>query len=685
MREWRYSRYAAFLSGSVFMFSGYIISVINLPASLASVIWLPLVILFYKRALTRDWVKNSIITGIFLTMMFLGGEPAILLATIFILILLGIDAADRFKAMFRIISVSLLVTAGLSCFQVLPFLELLQHTSRSTMGFREASMWSLPPYALLDLFVPYLSETDYLYKDYWTRQSWLLVYYMGIFSMICAFISLRFDRCSRRRAFFYILALGLVLSFGRYTPLYYFLYKVIPGFGLSRYPVKFFFMVTFSLAVLAGMGLDYYRRFVRFSTLRRDGSLEECLKLGRFLKALLAIACAASFLYLILNLNFSEFYRFLYNKALSVFSAFADKKAELAQFVFAGLYNLKRALGYFMFLALLMFLPSKTRVKLSLILPILLCVSFMDIFTANRHVYQNMDIGEYLKPGPSVEFLKSDKGLFRIFNSPATIKQNIFVPERGYFDGVRSLKERMVTNRNVSFGIYSVYGYGSLYNGRHEELVKAIAEGGSPDETNLLNLLNAKYIISPRVFEAKGYRMVKKGKRANIYENENVLPRAFLVGKVVVIKDKGEVLKRLKSRDFNPAKEVILEQDLSFTNGERRTTNGRETVNILKYSPGEVVIRANISAPRFLILSDSYYPGWKAYVDGSRTKIYRADYILRAVHLKPGRHIIKFTYDPFSFKMGAIITLLTAVIIAIFFKRRRRNRGPAEIGGHNTN
>ena len=89
MRNWSYSRYASFFSAIVFMFSGYSISVINLPASLASVVWLPLVILFYERALKDNRVKNSIITGIFLTLMFLGGEPAILLGTVFILMLLS--------------------------------------------------------------------------------------------------------------------------------------------------------------------------------------------------------------------------------------------------------------------------------------------------------------------------------------------------------------------------------------------------------------------------------------------------------------------------------------------------------------------------------------------------------------------------------------------------------------------
>ncbi len=664
MREWNHSRHAAFFSASVFMFSGYIISVINLLASLASVVWLPLVILFYERAVRGEWVRNSLITGVFLALMLLGGEPIILYTTVFILLILG--SGQRFRPLL----LALLVAAGLTAFQILPFLEFLKHTSRHAMDFTEASMWSLPPYALLDLFIPYLSESDYLYKGYWTRQSWLLVYYMGVFTIICAVMSLKFEATKRRKAFFYILALGLLLSFGRYTPLYYFLYRIMPGFELSRYPIKFFFMVAFALTILAGMGLDYFHK-----------GIGSDLKLKEFLKALLALAFIGSFFYLLFNLNFAQIYNFFYRKLLHLVPEFMDKKENLAQIVYVAVYNSKRAIGILMALSIAMFLGFKKKIKLSLLMPVLLSIFLLDIFTANRHVYQNMHVEEFLETGSSVEFLQDDHALYRIFNSPTTLRQNIFVPERDYFEGMQALKERMASNRGVSFGIYDAYGYGSLYNRRHEELIEAIVRKDLPDETNLLNLLNVKYVLSPKVFEAEGYRVVKRGDKANIYANEDFLARAFLAERPVVVKDEEEVLDRLKSKDFEPAKEVILEEDFLFTNHEsplsaeavaKAEIANNETVDILSYSPNEVIIEAQVSTPRFLVLSDTYYPGWKAYVDGARTKIYRANYIMRAVQLQPGKHIVKFTYDPFSFKIGAIVTLATLIALggAVFYSGR---------------
>ena len=640
MREWGYSGYACFLSAIVFMFSGYIISVINLLASLASVVWLPLVILFYERSLKKDWVKNSIITGMFMALMFLGGEPVILYITFFILALLGL----RIKPMVLAIGVFL----GLASFQILPFLEFLKYTSRGMMDFNEASMWSMPVYALSELFFPYLSESDYIYKDYWTRQSWLLVYYMGIATVVFAFISLKFDSTKRRRAIFYILALGLALSFGRYTPLYYFLYKTLPGFNLSRYPIKFFFMAAFSLAILAGMGMDYYARHAKTDP-----------RFRKFLKQILILGFLLAFIYLVFNLSFYPICNFLKKMILNISNDFSGKIDRIEQLVITGLYNIRRGIGLFMFLSVVMFFGIKKRINPGIVLFFILLAAFVDIFTANKNVYQNMDIKEFLKPGSAVEFLQKDKALFRIFDSPATLRQNMFVPEKDYFEGNAGLRERVVSDRGVSFGIYDAYGYGSLYNRRQEEVVDIIVRSDAPDATKLLDLLNVKYVISPKIFKASGYRISKKTEKVNIYENENFLPRAFLADKAVIIKDEKKILEKMKSKDFEPEKEVILEEEVLERTGR---VSREESVSILKYEPNYVEIKAETSAPKFLVLSDTYYPGWKASVDEKPCKIYRADYVLRAVYLESGKHIVKFTYDPFSFKIGAIITLVTVFV-----------------------
>jgi len=67
-----------------------------------------------------------------------------------------------------------------------------------------------------------------------------------------------------------------------------------------------------------------------------------------------------------------------------------------------------------------------------------------------------------------------------------------------------------------------------------------------------------------------------------------------------------------------------------------------------------------VKAPEnaLLVLNDTYFPGWKAFVNGKKTKIYRADYAFRAIPLNAGTHQVEFIYDPMGFKLGAGVTLL---------------------------
>ena len=81
-----------------------------------------------------------------------------------------------------------------------------------------------------------------------------------------------------------------------------------------------------------------------------------------------------------------------------------------------------------------------------------------------------------------------------------------------------------------------------------------------------------------------------------------------------------------------------------------------------------------VKAPEstFLVLNDTYFPGWKAFVDGKKTKIYRADYTFRAIPLNAGTHRVEFVYDPLSFKLGAAISIFGIIgCIGIYIFRRK--------------
>ena len=144
-----------------------------------------------------------------------------------------------------------------------------------------------------------------------------------------------------------------------------------------------------------------------------------------------------------------------------------------------------------------------------------------------------------------------------------------------------------------------------------------------------------------------------------VFLNPRALPRAYVVGRIRVVPDEEEALKLLASEDFSPGEEVILSvspQEAHDADSYRASEGSKATIPSLK--PESISITVDMDEKGFLVLTDQYYPGWQATVDGSPTEIYRANYLFRAVAVPAGRHEVVFTYRPKSFRMGAVVSLL---------------------------
>ena len=130
-----------------------------------------------------------------------------------------------------------------------------------------------------------------------------------------------------------------------------------------------------------------------------------------------------------------------------------------------------------------------------------------------------------------------------------------------------------------------------------------------------------------------------------------------------------EILKELQMPDFDFEQYAILE----VTPDEPYPLSGRiegSMVEILDYNPNEILIEANMTGNGFLVLSDTYYPGWNVYVDGEKQKLYRTNYLFRGVFIAEGNHEVRFVYQPLSFRVGLVITLTTLILIVLFFSLR---------------
>jgi len=172
------------------------------------------------------------------------------------------------------------------------------------------------------------------------------------------------------------------------------------------------------------------------------------------------------------------------------------------------------------------------------------------------------------------------------------------------------------------------------------------------------------------------YHLVHSGD-VKIYENLNVLPRAFVVPNAVVITDDSAALTALADPNFDPASVVILASTpvsgVRSQESEVRSALLRPSSSVLRLPSREAVssyspelIQLTASGPGYLLLTDAYYPGWIATIDDAPVPILRADLMFRAIELPAGSHIVEFRFEPRSVKIGLWISGVTWVIVLVF-------------------
>jgi len=235
----------------------------------------------------------------------------------------------------------------------------------------------------------------------------------------------------------------------------------------------------------------------------------------------------------------------------------------------------------------------------------------------------------------TIEFLKSDKSPFRFMNTD----RRIFPP-----------------NFSVAYRLQTIDGYDPLYLLRYGELIAA-SERGKPDisppfgfnriitpqnyQSPIIDLLNVKYVLSLKEENsAKLVKVFQEG-QTRVYENKNVFPRAFMVYDYQLADGQQEVIELMMADKIDLSKTVILED---FPE-ETHLTEGENEVKITSYQENRVVIRVESDQLGLLVLTDAYFPGWQAEVDGEKTEIYRANYHFRAIIVPKGSHEVVFNYD----------------------------------------
>lgn len=159
------------------------------------------------------------------------------------------------------------------------------------------------------------------------------------------------------------------------------------------------------------------------------------------------------------------------------------------------------------------------------------------------------------------------------------------------------------------------------------------------------------------------YTVAYRDAEVTVYENPAAYPRAFVVPEAVLAPDGPAALARLREGPLDPRRQVVVESAPEGGLGPFTSTPPADAAIVAE---GSAVVDLRVDAPGggFLVLTDPYYPGWQAFVNGVATPILRADYLFRAIALPPGRHEVRFIFVPTSLERGATLTAAGLLIAA---------------------
>jgi len=298
---------------------------------------------------------------------------------------------------------------------------------------------------------------------------------------------------------------------------------------------------------------------------------------------------------------------------------------------------------------------------------------------------------------PSREPLVAQAKLFDDLRARMSPQDRMFVlPRYPHFD--------LMQKSASVVGVPSIEDYGSQTSDRYARLYFMMRVGRTvhsrfdPDfhffdnalqptmSRRLLDLLATRYLVAAAGADGSiaairpPLRLVHDAD-VRTYENPQAFPRAFWVPRVEVVGEPNRMLRALAS-DGPDLRQVALVDSAMPSGFTGVAGDGRAgQAELLTDEPEHLLIRVDAPERGFLFLSDQYFPGWHATVDGRSTEIVRANYAFRLVEVPRGRSLVEFRYAPASVRVGALVSGLTVVALAAFlWVARRRRRGSMHPG-----
>ncbi len=660
VRELGGRRVAAYLAGLAYMFSGYTVSFIlgghdgrMIVATLA-----PLLLFAIHRSVRTGALRWYVLAGVVLGGAHLSNQIQstyyLMLAGLlwfgFLLWHLGVARPARSLAN-RLGGAALAIGIGfaLAAINYVPFLSYVEHSPRGGeggRGYEYATSWSMPPAELAGLAVP---ERIGVLDAYWGANPFKLhTEYVGGLALIALVVGVYLLRRSRYLWFFLGLgAFALTMSFGGHTPLYRLYYALLPGVARFRAPSIAFYLAVLAIVVIAGLAID------RLGSLRAERSVARRGKTAAArdpLRTAARIGLTAVGLAVLWGLAVA-----LFRPAMPVVQpttpdALAAARAALNHPAYmAGVWRFALFFGLG---ATGLWLWVRGRLSTRAFGLLLALVTVADLWIIDRNFFRTVPDPEVTVAADEVAtFLAAQPKPFRVFD--------LYQPQDNYL------------NR---FGIELVAGHHPNMLQRYAEFLGA-GESSYTDFHNVLGdprflaLSNARYLVTGRRVDAPFLTPVFEGRTrsggtAVVYEYPDVLPRAYLVPTAIRAPDGDAVIERMRAPDFDPARQVVLEEEPPIASADPTAFAGE--ARVLRHEPSEVEVAVRASDPAYLVLTDNHYDGWTATVDGEPARVLRANHAFRAVPVPAGDHTVRFRFEPRPMRAGFLISAATWLLIAVY-------------------
>jgi len=647
---------AAFTGGAAYLMSGQIVSLVSPghDGKLFVSALLPLALYFLYKGVTgpswRSYVGFGVTVGLSLLTPHVQLTYYLLMAAgfwwLYLVFLSGERAPGTSWPMMALLFAGALgLGFALASIQLMPFFEYIQYSPRgaegsSSTGYDYGTGWSMPPEEVIGTLWPAFMGN---LRDYWGRNPFKLHSdYIGVAALILASFGFLLEGRKRLAWFFVFLTVyGLLFAFGGYTPFYRIPYTILPGLSKTRVPSMIFFLVSFSAAALAAMGVQALRQLDDAVRRTRLAWLAGGL-------AVLTLLAVAGGIQPFMNLVADP------QRFGGVITNYPNFRLDAVRVLFFGLVTIG--------LLWRRFPQAVWGLALG-------AVVLLDLWTVERQFIQwSPPAAQSYAADGVVEAVQGDSSLFRIFP----------------FDVYGENKNYLMTHR-----LRSVIGYNGQELHRYDELLGGKNVWQNLNSPGMWRLLAIKYIVVPQPIESEmllpvaGPVAAHDGQQVYVYRFAGAQPFASLVPMAIKAPD-DQMIPTLIDPRFDGRRFVLVPEDAPV--GVAAPLGAVDLIDdpVHAEMPSEGQYRFTLASPApqdaFLSVSENWYPDWHATVDGAPAEVVRAQFSLMAVPVPAGATEVELTFNSAAYQRGktvtfSILALLIAMLLADGVARLRRPRG----------